>query len=144
MSKYLTANPHPFIGRLKIEVIRDDIDEYFKKKAKTEIKGVSQEFLDKLELPRVEDTYDMETGAKITKFVTNIRMPVAKGIIVEKASDAYGKLFQDTYGTMEYVPQVGDIVWFIANQSYRIDVEDKYHFIADDNVVGYLKSSEAN
>lgn len=132
--------PHPFLGRLKIKVIKDGVDDYFKQKLKAETK-VSSEFLDRFEVVKQEEHIDPETGRKVFS-APKVRMPVARGLIVEAATDAYGKAFEDRYGFLEYKPKPGDIVWFIPNQSYRIDVEDLYHFIADDDIVGYLTKEE--
>jgi hypothetical protein len=127
----------PFLGRMVIEVIKEDSDEYLKKKLQSET-GVSNEFLNKLEIVRGDIVIDDKTGREVFKKTTG-KVPYSKGKIVKKSPDAFGKCFQDRYGDEMQFPDIGDIVFFIPNQTYRIDVDDKYHLISDCDIVAFKK-----
>jgi hypothetical protein len=116
--------PEPFLGRLVIQVIKEDASEKVKQKIASETK-VSSEFLAKFEMTDIKG-----------------KVPISKGKIVKKAPDAFGSAFTDRYGDVGYTPTYGDIILFIPNESYKIDAEDTHHIIADTDIIGYIKSNE--
>jgi hypothetical protein len=125
--KIVNNLPKPFCGRMLIEAIKDDAMEHVKKQIHADT-GASLEFLKNFEIadPKLK----------------NKHTPITKGIIVDMAPDAFGKAFQDRYGDdMEY-PVLGDTVWFIANENYRVDSEGKYHLISDDGIVGFKRKED--
>jgi hypothetical protein len=113
----------PFLGRLLVEVLRDDAEDHVKARYKAETK-VSDEFLNKFALP---------------DSIKNKKTPISKGKILKMAPDAFGHAFSDRYGQDGDKPVIGDTVFFIPNESYKIDVEDKYHLIGDCDIVAFKK-----
>lgn len=132
--------PEPFIGRMVIETIKEDADEYLKEKMGSEL-NVSSEFLKKLELQTMDVQVD-EHGRK-TYIPVKKRVPISKGRIVKMAPDCFGECFVNKYGDVGYTPKLGDIVLFIANESYRIDSADQYHLVCDCDIQGFIKAEVA-
>lgn len=107
--------PKPFLGRILMEAVDDDITAYMKEKA-----GISKDSL--LALPE--------------NYIASHSVPVKKGKIVDMASDAFGERFIKHYGSdVANIPKLGDIVMFIPGQSFRVDLDGKYHMIADEDVI---------
>lgn len=127
----------PFLGRMKIEVILEDLKEHIKKKMAKET-GVSAEFLGKLELVRGETIAD-EYGQKQFQ-LSKERLPITKGKIIEMSPDCFGKAFQDRFGNDRDYPQIGDTVVFITNKSYPLDAENKFHIVDDCEIVAWKKN----
>lgn len=121
MSNSYIENIQPFLGRMLIEVVRDSAEDHVKKQMAST--GVSEEFLQKFEIAGVK----------------NKKTPISKGKIVKMASDAFGQAFTDRYGTDFTKPEIGSIVFFIPNESYRIDANDQYHLVGDCDIVAYQK-----
>lgn len=111
----------PFLGRIVVEILQDSAEDHLKNKLGAELK-VSSEFLQKFQLVEAQ----------------NKRTPISKGKIVNLAPDAFGELFMSKYGHME-CPKIGDIVLFIPNESYKLDVENTHHVINDVDIVGYVE-----
>lgn len=130
----------PFLGRMKVEVIKEDTDKYFKKKDAIAT-GVSEEFLNTLEIVRGDVYHDPNTGKKEFRKIDR-HVPINRGIIVEKSPDCFGKGFQEQFGELEEYPDVGDLVMFIPNSSYTLDLENRYHLVDDNKVIGYIKAEE--
>lgn len=129
--------PEPFLGRMVIETIKEDSEDYLKKQMKKDMQ-VSSEFLNKLELVTMQEEIDPETGRK--KFVhAKRRVPISKGKIIKMAPDCFGEAFVNKYGDGFYTPKIGDVILFIPNESFKIDAEDKYHLVCDCDVIGYHK-----
>lgn len=109
----LPDKAEPFLGKIIVEIVTEDIEDYLK-----EIHGIGKSSL--IVLP---DT--VKIG----------RMPLQKGKIVKKAQDAFGEAFRQRYGNDFKEPKDGDVVWWIPNQSYKIDIYDKFHAITDQDIV---------
>lgn len=114
---------NPFLGRLVVEVLRDDTEDHLKAKMKAET-NVSEDFLKSIILP---------------DSMKSKKTPISKGRVVKKSPDAFGKAFSDRYGDDMDFPKNGDIVFFIPNESYKLDQEDKYHLIGDCDIVAFTK-----
>ena len=56
------------------------------------------------------------------------------GTVVKKASDAFGKKYQEQYGTDGEYPNVGDLVRFVPYQNSMLDKIGEYYLITDDGV----------
>lgn len=123
MSEFID-NIQPFLGRLVLEIVRDSADEHLKKQY--ESTGVSREFLSQFEI----------AGTK------NKKTPIVKGRIVKKAPDAFGQAFRDRYGNDFNEPEIGNIVYFIPNETYRLDPNDQYHLVGDCDIVAYERGQE--
>lgn len=119
----LIINKEPFLGRLIVEVLRDSAEEHIKKQE--EAKGVSREFLDQFEI--------VGTKGKKTQ--------ITKGKIVKMAPDAFGAMYKERYGEDGVKLNIGDVVYWIPNDSYRVDPNDEYHVISDCNIVMYEKGN---
>lgn len=112
----------PFLGRMVIEIIKEDAQAHIKEKIKA-AGTVSDEFLKK---------FDLGTEVKG-------KVPFSKGRIVKKSPDCFGSAFKDRFGDVGYIPSEGDIVLFIPNESYKMDPEDRFHLLGDCDVAGYIK-----
>jgi hypothetical protein len=110
----------PFLGRIVIEIVRDAAEDHLKKQY--ESTGVSKEFLNQFQLAPNQK---------------NRKTPISKGRILKMAPDAFGEAFKDRYGSDYEVPSVGDVVYFIPNESYRLDPNDEYHLVGDCDIVAY-------
>lgn len=130
--------PEPFLGRMLLEVIQEDSDEFLKKKDSVET-GVSKAFLDTLQIVHGDMVTDEITGERKFKKASG-KVPNTMGKIIKLAPDAFGEAFKTRYGDVGYVPEMGDTVMFIANDGYRVGVEGKYYIISDEGVVGYIKA----
>ncbi len=116
-------NFEPFLGRIVIEMIREDTVEYMKKQY-----GMQAD--SPLALP--EDL--VKSGG---------RVPYKKGRVVKMAKDTFGQRFKDRYGLDGNFPQVGDVLVFIPFESFKLTNDDKYHLIADEDIVGFYKGESA-
>lgn len=123
--------PKPFLGRLILEALPDDTQAYLKTRM-----GLSEDSILK-DLIIADGDRDERTG----EFRTTIKagqVPLQKGKILDMAPDAFGKMFQDKYGTdARQGIKIGDVVMFVPNQTYKLDAESKYHLIADDHIVAF-------
>ena len=109
--------PKPFLGRLLVEVIEVDVEAHMKAKA-----GISSDSL--IALPE--------------SFKDKHRVPIKKGKIVDMAPDAFGELFIERRGSdVGFCPDMNDIVWFIPNETYPVDVDGKFHLVNDSDIVAY-------
>jgi hypothetical protein len=116
--------PKPFLGRALIEAINEDVMGYMEEKM-----GVSKEL--------------KAMGFQLPETVKKGTVPLKKGIILETAPDWYGEKFQTSNGTdVGETPDVGDIVWFVPNETFAIDVDRKYHLLNDCDVVAYERGKE--
>jgi len=106
--------PKPFLGRLLIEAMDADVEEHLKKAV-----GLSSD--SRLALP---DSYKEQNS-----------VPVKKGRVIDMAVDAFGDAFRNKYGEVGKTPELGDVVYFIPGQSYKIDIEAKYHLISDEDIM---------
>lgn len=114
--------PKPFLGRALIEALHEDVEAYMKEKA-----GVSKDSI--IQLP---DSYKSKHS-----------VPLKKGKIIETAPDFGGESFRNKCGDdVGYVPKVGDIVWFVPNETFAVDIDRKYHLLNDCDIVGYERGTE--
>ena len=58
----------------------------------------------------------------------------SKGVVVKMASDAFGSMYKEKYGSEINPPKIGDVVHFVPYQSNRMDNEGEYYLITDDGV----------
>lgn len=111
----------PFLGRLIVEGIQEDTDAYLK-----EMYGVSKNSI--LAMP------DSVLADKV---------PLCKGKIVKLGIATFGDRFEKWYGSdiaqEARTLKEGDIVYFVPNQTYKLDVKGKYHIVSDEHVMGYVK-----
>lgn len=130
--------PIPFMGRMILEIISEDAVKYINKK-----RGLSEDnFLAKAGFEVVSGEIDEATGELKAKLNSSMKVPYQKGRIVSMASDAFGEAFTKRYGTDFTKPTLGDTVLFVRNQSYVVDVEEKYHIIDDQHIIAFYKGKE--
>jgi hypothetical protein len=128
--------PRPFLGRLLIEAVQESVEEHIAKLYKLEQEAPSLKEKG-FQIVYGEDVMDKETGDVKFKVKDKLRTPIKRGRIIKMAPDAFGELFIEKRGTdIGETPSLGDIVWFIPNETYQIDKEGTYHFINDTDVVG--------
>lgn len=72
----------------------------------------------------------------------NLTVPIQKGLILRKSTDAFGEQFKRRYGSDCETADVGDVVYFIKNQSYKCHVENVYHMIGDQEVMGVIREKQ--
>lgn len=113
----------PFLGRILLEAIEDSADSHLKDKLQDK---VSKEFLDKFVMTETK----------------NKKVSISKGKIVKMAQDSFGQAYKNIYGSDHEVPEVGDVLYFVPNQSYQFDSANKYHLIAENDIVGYIKGKD--
>lgn len=119
MEMRLEDLPEPFLGRLVIETIIEDVTAY-----KRELYGMAPD--SKIQLVETE----------------NEHVPYKKGKVVKLATDSFGERYQKYYGTdrpKDSFPQVGDIVLFVPNQNFKLDPAGKYSLINDEHIVAFYK-----
>lgn len=104
--------PEPFNGRLIVKMIVEDVMEY-----KRKLYGMKDSLI------ALPDTTE-----------ERLRVPFNKGTVISMAHDAFGEAYIRRFGKCENPPKVGDVVWFVPNQSMKIDLEDHYHGINDDDI----------
>lgn len=119
----MLENFKPFLGRLVVEIIEEDVEGYMKEKA-----GLSRDSL----ITVVMDS--------------KLHVPTTKGRILIKSDNSFGERFEKWYGKDIAEEgrklQPGDIVKFVENQSYALDPEEKYHIVSDEHILGYYKESK--
>lgn len=114
--------PKPFLGRILTEAVEDDVAEYMREKA-----GISKNSV--IALPE--------------NYMQKHSVPVKKGRIIDMAPDAFGEAFQNKYGfDVGQIPTLGDVVMFIPGQSYRVDLDEKYHMIADEDIIAFFPNKD--
>jgi hypothetical protein len=114
--------PTPFLGRCIIEALEEDVEGYMKEKA-----GISRSSL--IALPET--------------FIAGNRVPLKKGKILQVSSDFCGDNFRQKCGDdVGDVPVEGDIVWFVPNETYALDIEKKYHLLNDCDIVAFERGTE--
>ncbi len=109
--------PKPFLGRILTEAVDDNVEEYIREKA-----GISKNSL--IALP---EDYKQKHS-----------VPIKKGRIIDMAVDAFGEAFQRRYGDVGELPKIGDVVMFIPGQSYKVDLDEKYHMLADEDILAFF------
>lgn len=123
IEKTIIDHKIPCMGNIIIEPVKQARSDYEKKLAQG--KGVSEDFLKDFTI--VADS----TQASYA--------PIHCGRVIKIANDAYGIAYEKRYGidnakVMREGIKVGTLVYFVPNQSYRIDETGKYHMIRDDHV----------
>ncbi len=114
--------PKPFLGRILTEAVDDDVEQHIKEKA-----GLGRDSL--IQLP--------------TEYKKTHSVPIQKGRIIDLAADAFGEAFVNKYGVdTGAVPGLGDVVMFIPGQSYKVDLEAKYHIVSDEDVIAWFPKEE--
>ena len=120
-------NFKPFLGRLVIKTISSEasVQNYLRK-----LSGFSEDSL--LVLP--ETIGDRN------------RVPVTTGEIVLIGDKSFGERFEKWYGKdcaeEGKKLSIGDIVQFVENQTYKLDLEGNYYMISDEQILGYVKVKE--
>lgn len=133
--------PKPFLGRLVVEAIKESVEDHLAKLAKLE----DYKELSKMgfQIVAAETTVDEYTGEKKLQMKKGIRTPIKRGRILKVSPDAFGDRFLEKCGMdVGDVPTIGDVVWFIPNDTYQIDQEGKYHIINDCDVVAVDEKKE--
>lgn len=133
--------PRPFLGRLLITPVKENLNDVKKKQMDELVEqklGIKAEER-KIILAQGETDYNPETG-RFDKFKLKeeIFLPYQRGKILAMASDAYGETYERKYGKdgAPY-PVVGDVIYYIPGQAYKIDADGKYYYIADEDVMGF-------
>jgi len=117
-------NFKPFLGRIIVEAMHEDVEEHMKKQLGIE-------------------------GSRLTlpeEYKAKYSVPLTKGRILLKSENSFGPRFEKIFGT-EFAEEgrnlkVGDIVYFLPNQTFNMDPEGKIHEIADEHIMGYIKAEE--
>ncbi len=123
--------PEPFLGRLVLEAVEQDVSDYLADKSKLD----KDSHLRKSGFEIVAASVDAERGGyKVDK---DLKVPLKKGKIIKAAPDAFGESFQKKYGAEVGKLGVGDLVWFIPMQTYKLEPSGKYHIIGDEDVIAY-------
>lgn len=120
----MQPNFEPFMGRIIVEVVEDDVESYLK-----EMYGVTKD--SKLALPEE---------------VLADKVPITKGKILKISKNSFGSRFKEVFGpdmanegsTLEE----GDLIYFVRNQTMSIDPKRKYHIVNDEHIVGYIKKDK--
>lgn len=150
--------PKPFLGRAVIEAIQDSSVDYLKEKLKERVgadvlergkaaglilddpeifRTVEQEFTGRVERNEITGEYVRETVSKLGKSIAENKVPLYRGKILDMAPDFCGARFQDLNPDAGYTPTIGDIIWFVPNETMAIDPNKKYHLINDCDIVAY-------
>lgn len=133
--------PKPFLGRLLITPIKENLKDIKEKQADDLLEktlGVKPGER-KIQLISGEKGYNEETG-KWDKFEVKNEMflPYQKARVLSMAEDAFGEAFRRKYGQeIKDIPKVGDVVYYIPGQAYKIDAAGKYFYINDEDIMGF-------
>lgn len=121
----------PFLGRLLIRTINEDKEfEAWYKEHVFKKSGVSAD--SKIVIPVGETDFNGEFKLKAKRY------DVRKGYIIDMASDAFGEAFQRKYGKdIKVIPKLGDIVYYIPGQAYKVGFDLDVICIADEDIMGY-------
>lgn len=125
----LETLPEPFLGRIIVEVLVESMDEFKRKKAG----------LDKLQDQTFASQFVLVDAPGSDNRAT---VPHKKGRIVKMAPDAFGECYKRKYGQDAGRAEVGDTVWFVPMQTYKLDDENKYHLIGDEDILCYQRGSK--
>lgn len=148
--------PRAFLGRMLVEAIVEDTTEFLRrkhlKKLGKEAEGSSlildapeilaakfeQELTGRKFFNPTTGEMEYETTTKIStdKAKLDSGVPLKKAKIIWMAPDCYGEAFQSKNGDVGELPTVGDVVWFVPNETFAIDPERRYHLLNDCDVVG--------
>lgn len=118
------------MGRLLLEIIVENTQEHLREKRGVTKEGPLKDFV------IADGKVDERTGEFRISEVTN-KVPYSKGRIMEMAPDAFGERFKQRYGNDVEKLELNDIVWFVPFESYKVDVEGKYHMISDQDIVAF-------
>lgn len=131
----------PFLGRIIVEAVEDDTQEYLKKTA-----GIAKDS-PLANMVFAEGITDHHTG-QFRALSKRGLVPLTKGKIVFKSATSFGEYFEKHYGKDNAEEgrklKIGDIVSFIENQTYKLDPEGKYFLLNDEHIVGYTKVEVTN
>lgn len=134
--------PKPLLGRAVIEAIQESSVEFLKDKMRERIGAekfdaaqASGIILDAPEIFR--ETYvDPHTGrTMLGKNVADNKVPLFRGKILDKAPDFWGVRFRENNPDAGPEPQIGEVVWFVPNETMAIDAARKYHLLNDCDIV---------
>lgn len=112
----------PFLGRLVLEGLRDDVDDYRRKALKMSENS-----------PIILPEMDWKA-----------RVPLKKGKIIDMAVDCFGLAFEHNYGAdcaqfaRKHI-KCGTVVMFIPEGTYKVDAEGKYHIINDTGIIAIVE-----
>lgn len=137
--------PRPFLGRLLLQTVDENKAYTEWKKEKEFIKSGIDPTKTSLIIPTGEsemiiDDYGrskMEFTAK-----SELRYDVRLGRIIDAAPDAFGQAFKNRYGNVGDTPKVGDYVYYIPGNAYKVSFDLSYVTIADEDVVNWYKKEE--
>lgn len=122
--------PKPVLGRILIKTIKENAEK-IKKERMLKQYGLKDTCLELVvgEMNHITKQFELLDN--------NDNMPYRMGEIVYMAPDAFGELFQKKYGKdFGELPKVGDIIYYIPGQAYKVDiVNDEYLTLCDEDVV---------
>ncbi len=133
----------PILGGILLEAIVEDLQAHIAEK-----RGLAKDS----ELAKLGFTVEYaEVTTKEEQAVTGRmyknrsgNVPAQKGIVLRKATDAYGECFKAKYGDDCEIPEIGDTVMFIPGQAFKVDFDGKYLIIKDEDVMLIQRSSLPN
>lgn len=138
--------PEPFLGRLILEAIETDLATYINEKRgvnEKESPYLKNSGFTVIQAETVLDEYEQAKSGKSYKISKSGSIPTKKGIVIKMSPDAFGSTFQSRYGEdVGNTPKIGDTVMFIPGQSHRLDLEEKYHMISDEDVLAVYPKKE--
>jgi len=128
---YFRSGYKPFLGRIVVEALEDDTEEYMKKRM-----GISA------------DSTLSTLGFTVTTeaYQAQYKCPLTRGRIIQISKNSFGERFAKWYG-QDIADEgkklkIGDIVTFIPNGSFCRDPEGKQHVVSDEQIVEYLVSED--
>lgn len=130
--------PRPFLGKILVEAIIVKADAHLREQIRQERlqrgEKIDDEMFNKIIIANAVTEID-EYGRKSNVIKNDVRAPIQKGRIITMAPDAFGQRFVEACGSdVGETPKVGDIIYFIPNDTYRIDPAGRYHLVNDNQV----------
>lgn len=126
-------NKVPTMGNIIVEAVIVKFDEFIKEKMEAKDK-CDADFLSKFEIVRADTDAQ---GQMIMKLDSNA--PINCGKVLKLAVDSFGAPYEHHFGEeatvfMRENIKIGTLVYFVPNQSYKIDAAGRYHMINDHHV----------
>lgn len=127
--------PEPFLGRMIVEVITESTAEFKRRQL-----GIKKDSLIAVpdEVFGMQTIYDDYGNAHQVKEEQRATVPHKHGKILKIAPDAFGEAFMNRYKCPTKL-NVGDIVWFVPMQTYKLDEKGKFHIIGDEDIIAYKR-----
>lgn len=134
MSEFNVEKHVPILGGLLLEAVIEDLQSHIAEKRGLEKDSHLAKMGFTVEYAEATSSEERQVTGRAYKSRGG-NVPIQKGVLIKKATDAYGECFKAKYGDDCEVPEVGDTLMFIPGQAYKVDLDGKYIVIKDEDVM---------